>query len=1064
MNEIKRRAGLGERRLTLVVPEQYSHDAERQLLRVVGDSLSLHGEVLSFKRLAARVAEDAGEDKPVLDSGAALLMMYRAVGELSERLEAYGGAERRAHFAEALLQTVTELKNGGVNPEELQSAALPAGGALGKKLRDLALIMSAYDAMTERSGAVDSGGLLYRLAETIEKSPYCASPLYFDGFNDFTEPESRVISALIRAGADLTFCLTMPNITGDGSAFRAVRDTANGIIRLAREYGAEYEIISPPRDDGAARRLSPLLAEYAVFGDDGDNSDLGDDSDVGGDMPFDASGIELFAAPDAVTECEYAAAIAESLVRSGYRWGDIAVMSRGEGGYPELCESIFERRGIPVFRGGRDGILEKPPIRLIVKALEIVASGWDYEDVFAYLKTGFAGVPMDCVDVLESIAIRRDIRGRIAWTRESAWETRWRSRRDADIGSPPREMSERELRLDAARMAASKPLAALDAALSRSENGAASLRALYEFLEEIQLPAALSRRAAELDAAGHKRLSAEYAQLWDVIVGALDRMHAALESTYVTPTELARLFSLLASRLDVGVIPVSLDRVTVGDMAMNRRRDIRALIVVGATDAAMPSLPGKTGILSDAERDELIENYGVPLRDDSERLLYRELNVLYSALTLPSERLIVIYPEGSGARASFVVERLRSALGLAPRRLSISECRPASEINALRLARERADTRRSLLSHDAAARLYGVPVRLSATRVERLFSCRFAFFMQNGLRARPRESERFDAAQAGTFTHFVLERAAAAALERGGFGSISDDEARELTRRFAREYIDSSYPEDSDGTARLRYLLRRLAADTERVTLDLKAELERSDFEPLKFELEFRAAAADGALEIMGVTDRVDGWRRGGELYIRVTDYKTGKKEFSLSDIYHGINMQLPIYVLALGETSFGGATPAGMLYTPARDEIFTADKNVSDEIIAAGLAKTRRRSGLIINDAELMDAMERGGEKLYLPVKEQSLVTHGQLERLLGYVGDKLSGAARELRAGDISAQPYFKTDADNACIYCKYKAACLFGAFPGDKKRVLRGISGADFWEKIGAGEMPDMGGAEL
>jgi ATP-dependent helicase/nuclease subunit B len=745
--------------------------------------------------------------------------------------------------------------------------------------------------------------------------------------------------------------------------------------------------------------------------------------------------VELYAAPDAVTECEYAAAIAMSLVRKGYRWGDIAVMSRGGGEYPKLCESVFERHGVPAFRGGRDGTLEKPPVRLILKALDAVSSGWEYEDVFAYLKTGLAGIPQDDIDALESIAIRRGIRGRNAWTREEPWD-------GARPGS-----------LDASRRAASAPLAELDLALRASPSGGDMLRALHAFLEKIKLPESLASRSASLGAAGHKRLAAEYSQLWELIVEALDQMHLVLGSAPLTIRELARLFSLLASRRDVGVIPVALDRVTIGDMAMNRRRDIKALIVIGATDSNLPSLPGMAGVLSDAERDELNEKLGVPLRDSSERLLRREMNVIYSALTLPSEKLVVIYPESSGSRPSFVAEKLRAALGTAPGQLREAEFTMPPPPRP-----PRADARRARLSESAAARLYGKTVRLSATRVEKLFSCKFAFFMQNGLRARPRAPEKFDAARAGTFTHFVLERAAGAAAALGGFKNVPEDGVRELTRRFAREYIDLHYPEDGPGAARLRYLLSRLSADLERVTLDLKGELGRSDFEPLAFESEFRAAAAGGELEISGIIDRVDGWENGGKLYIRVSDYKTGKKSFSLSDIRYGMNMQMLIYVYAIGGAELGAreTIPAGILYIPARDELYQADRNVGDDVIAAELAKAKRRRGLILGEPEVIDAMERGSEKRYLPVREKdgayagdALVTRGQMESLLLYVENKLRRAARELRAGDISSSPYSKGDSDNACLYCEFKAACLFGAFPGDRARPMPPVAAKEFWE---------------
>ena len=44
----------------LLVPEQYSHEAERALCAACGDSLSLYAEVLSFTGLARRVAAETG--------------------------------------------------------------------------------------------------------------------------------------------------------------------------------------------------------------------------------------------------------------------------------------------------------------------------------------------------------------------------------------------------------------------------------------------------------------------------------------------------------------------------------------------------------------------------------------------------------------------------------------------------------------------------------------------------------------------------------------------------------------------------------------------------------------------------------------------------------------------------------------------------------------------------------------------------------------------------------------------------------------------------------------------
>ncbi|MDR0838653.1 MAG: PD-(D/E)XK nuclease family protein [Oscillospiraceae bacterium] len=1003
--ELRARAEKGDSRLTLVVPEQYSHAAERQLLEVVGDSLSLHGEVLSFKRLSSRVAEELGAPGTTLDGGGMLLTLHRALSAVSDRLEVYGGSDRRAQFLESLLYTVVELKNSAVTPESLLDASERADGALAAKLRDLSLILASFDAHIP-DGVTDPGGALGRLADTIRESSYAKSALYFDGFNDFTEPELRVILALIDAGAELTFCLTAPDLYGDDEVFRLSRDTAERIITAALESGEKYEIIEMP---GGA----------ATFGEN--------------------RAVELFRAPDMITECEYAAAKVLELARAGLRWRDIAVMSRDDG-YPELCESVFERAGIPVFRGGREDLLEKPPAKLITAALDIVSSNWEYGDVFAYLKTNLTCLRPHELDALEGFVIRRGIRGSV-WMRSAPW-------RGADES------------IDNARRAVAEPLARLSQTLKTSRTGGDMLRALYAFLEEIRLPDTIQNRSRELAERGFDRLADEYAQLWEIIVRALDQMFLATENAPMSVAEFSRLLPLLLSCYDVGVIPVSLDRVTLGDMAMSRRRDVRALIVLGATDANLPKIASQTGVLSESERDEMIAALGVALRDGSEQLLYREMNVIYSALTLPSEKLIVMYPETPGAQPSYVVSRLTTAHGVSPRRMEPSEYRssalvPHSEYAAV----SDSAPGRGTLSPAVSEKLYGETPRLSATRVESFSSCKFAFFMRSALRARALEPIVFDAPEAGTFTHFVLERVSAAARDSGGFKNLEEERVRELTRRFTLEYLEANYPDFEERSERFRYLFRRLARDTERVTLDLKRELSRSDFSPIEFEAPVDVSVP-GGLEVTGFIDRVDGWERDGRLYFRVSDYKTGRKSFSLSDVYNGLGMQLLIYIYALGRAPGGSDTvPAAALYTPARDELYSAQHDEPDEKIAAELAKKLKRRGLLLDDPAVIDAMENGEEKLYLPVKVtssgysgDSLVTSGQLAKLLAHVESHLQSIAGEMKGGEIAADPYRRREDDTACVYCDYRAACAFGSLPGDEYRELPNLPASAVWEKLG------------
>ena len=978
MNEIAQLVAAGEPSL-LVVPEQYSHSAERHLLLVAGDATSLHCDVLSFRRLMLRVSEELGVGGQTLDDGGMLLTLHRALTAMSGKLELYGGADVRVKFLQSLLATVSELQNNAITADMLYAAAEDTSDALGKKLRDLAMILTSFAAHLPQ-GYTDCGGEMLRLAEYVAGSEYAKRRLFFDGFSDFTEPEARVVRALIEVGADMTFCLSAESMDEDDDELAVCRETAHDLLQTARECGEKCEIITL----GGGERTPQT---------------------------------ELFLAPDAIAECETAAVRVSELVREGYRYGEIAVFSRG-GDYPQLCEQVFARFGIPTFRAGTEDILTKPPVRLLLTALEICADPRDRDRYIDYLRTGLSGVADDEIDELENRLLAEAVRGETLIMAARAEE-----------------------------YPAFVPIAHLRRSLSRAANCDGLLRAIYAFLEEIELPKSLAARAERLETLGEARLADEYRQLWEIIVNALDDMHAALADAPIEPAELTHLLRLLLSQCTVGVIPTALDRVTLGDMAMSRRRDLRALIVLGATDTNLPKRGEYGGVFSEAERGTMVEELKIPLCDSPERLLYRELYTIHSALALPSERLIFTYADGERV-APAVLKIVGDEAAKSPQKLSVARRRSASEVAAILRARER-PTLRGTLSAELAELLYGEEIRLSATRVEQLYACRYAFFLKNGLRLRPRKIGKFAAQDAGDFTHYVLRRA----TELRDNGESLD----ELCGRAAREYIVEKIPNYERQTERFRYLLRRLTRGAQSIVADLYEELAASEFEPIGAELGF-AQQGDGFV-VRGQIDRVDAWSDGDTRYLRVSDYKTGTKDFSLSDAYHGLNLQMLIYLYVLErqgiptDERFEKTAAAAAVYIPAKDELVNAAYNLTNAEIAKELQKKVRRKGLVLDAEQVINALETSEIKRFLPQSKDYTVSAERFALLVQSVEEKLRGAAEAVRGGEIAAEPYVnaRDERKNACQYCEYDAVCAHGTQEDDAPRSLYELSAGEVWRRL-------------
>jgi ATP-dependent helicase/nuclease subunit B len=1065
MREIRRRALSGERGMKLIVPEQYSHEAERELCAVCGDSMSLHAEVLSFTRLSRRIADAVGGARRFLSGGGRALALSRALENVGSRLRVYGGASRSSELQQVLLAALAELKAACVTPERLAAEAGRDQGALFDKLADLSLILAAYDAVTAR-GELDPGDRLTALAESLEDHPEMhLGAFYIDGFTDFTAAERAVVEALSRRCADLTLCLTLDELTSENEIFALARRTAAWFRELARRRGEDAEIQTLRREaDGPAAVLERHLFGYT-------------------EKTFDAADkVRLYRAASIQAECELAAARAMELVQSGARWRDIAVAVRGFDSYRTALEQAFEHYGVPLYVAARSDVMQKPLPLFLSAALDAVTGGFGYEELFACFKTGLAGLSARECDLLENYCILWSVRG-------GAWFRDFTAHPDGYDCAFDEDSTARLQALNALRDKIMTPFARLRESSRHGETVIQHARALADFFRDIELPQNLESRAEALAGAGEMILAAEYRQLWDIAVDALEQMVQVLPDTEMTFEEFGRLYKLMLAQSDVGSIPVSLDRVSAGEMDRMRRRSLRHLIVLGASDQRLPRVQEQGGVFSPAERLQL-SALGLDLGAGAENDLEREMTLIYNCLTLPADTLTLCYcpvgEEGAAARPSFVMERAARLFDLEICPADLRACRSWSASPAFLLAAEglhsdaalpaaalacfaekghlarlerlraAAGAGRGRLSGESVRALYGKKLRLSASRVDKFRSCRFAFFMQYGLKARPRQAARFDPPQMGTFVHYVLEHVARDIAGGGSFHSVTRAQVDTLTDQYVESYVHERLNDFRDKTERFIYLFRRLTKTVRAVVWDMVEELSRSDFEPLDFELSFSGQGVEALpvgedAVLTGVADRVDGWLHEGKLYLRVLDYKTGRKSFDLSDIWYGRDLQMLMYLFALaerGRARYGHEiVPAGVLYVPARDSMVRADGALTDEELAGERSRARRRSGLVLAQPEVLEAMEHGQETRYIPVTFKKGVPTGdalasaeELGRISRFIDDTLRALAAELKQGSIEADPYYRSARDNACLWCDYRDACFFDERRDCRSRVVR------------------------
>ncbi len=1084
------------KRQILIVPELASHKYERMLAERTQNTAARYAEVLTFRRIANRVFSEAGGlAEPVLSPAGRLLVLYEAMRRSADALSMYGSAVRKPDVLRDLLQVLDEMKCGSVTPEELLRASEEAEGPLAAKLRDLGQIAAVYDTMTAQE-LPDPRDQLTRVAERLPDSTlFDDAEVSFDRFDSFNHQELAVIACLLRKKIPVTVALTGDRLQPE--LFPEMERAAARLRAVAGRCGASVEVISL---DEAVMARTPDLAvlERHVLEAPVQSFDS------------DGSSVQLHAAGDLFSECEYAAAYIRRLLRqTDAKRRDIVVAARSFEQYAPILELVFERYGIPVFLSEKHDIMQKPVLALVRAALRTVTGGWRYEDIFSYLKTGFAGLTAEECDVLENYVLFWRIRGK-------AWQQPFTGNPNGFSGEMDEAAQQQLAQLNELRERIVQPLRLLKQMLDEAQTAAEYVQGLYDFLERIGAPDSIAARAQLHEDAGRLQTAEEYRQLWEILVQAMEQFAWVQGDARMDTDAFVTLFALVLSEYDVGTIPIALDRVTCGSIDRVCRTGIPHLIVLGVNDGVLPDAGEAGGILTDSDRETLL-GLSVELETGEDRMA-REQTALYRVFASASQSLLLSWSTVSGEgelRPSYVIGTVRQLLrgvpetnesGLAQSyrleaerpRFDLACCGAARDISPAAQAALAASeipivpmeqsVRGPLTDVHTVHALYGDRLRVTASRVDAFYRCEYAYFLRYGLRAKERRRAAFDAPETGTFLHYVLEHTLQELRGRQNDGAGADKaDIHAIAKKWTKVYVETMLGDLEQHTARFRHLFRRLVRMLDEILDNLVEEMERSDFTPIDFELDFSRGGdlppividdgADGMLEMNGRVDRVDGYLQDRKLYVRVMDYKSGQKKFELSELWYGLNIQLLLYLFAIEKSGLGRyreklaadidrIVPGGALYIPARTAFVQAPRETDDETLDRLRRRQLRRSGLILNEPAVIEAMEHGIEKEgeFLPIgflknggvsaaSRTSLASMEQLGQLSEHIRLVLKTMGRELRKGKMDARPVRRGPTETACQWCPYRAVCRFDAKLGDKPHNIAKIGAEEFWQEINA-----------
>ena len=1044
----------------LLVPELISHETERRLCEFAGDTASRYAQVLSFTRLARRVADTMGSAAvECLDNGGRVVAMAAAARQLSSRLKAYAAVETKPEFLSGLIDAVDEFKRCCITPQDLMEASRQTEGSLAQKLEELSLLMDGYDGLCQR-GKRDPRDQMTWLLEQLEDGTFAQEHVfYIDGFPDFTRQNLAILEHLMLFSPEVTISMNTDSLKSCLLAFEKAGDTAGELYRMASRSGVEIQI------EEVLPRTRPLntVRESLFQG----TIRTGERSDT----------LCTVRAQSPWQECMYAANRIRKLAAQGCRYRDITVVCTDMPAYQPLIDMIFRRFHIPLYRSGTEEILQNSVINTVLTALDAAIGGFDQRETLRYLRSALSPVDSDTCDQLENYAVIWGIRG-------SRWTESWTGHPDGLSGQWDDAARQTLTWLNEVRYHVMDPLKRLQKGFRDAENLRTQVLALTDFLEEIQLQQQLSNMAQELEEAAALREAQILNQLWEILLSALEQMYAVLGDTVWEPEHFSRLFRLLLSQYDVGTIPPVLDAVQMGAVSAMRCHRQKHLIVLGAEEGKLPGYSGSTGVLTDQER-VILRELGVPLTGGSMEGIQAEFAEIYGVFCGAEETIAACC---SGEMPSFLFRRLSLMAGREEQ--AETSCgfgqADAFEAGACLAGWNARNTAKKLdvlsgyedtiqkrdyclgeLKRDSVHSLYGSTLNLSASQIDRQAECRLSYFLKYGLRAKERKEATIDPAEFGTYVHAVLENTARCIRDMGGFHQVTLEQTMDIAHRFSQEYTAERFSQlDSQ---RMTYLFHRNVQELDMVVRELWQELKDSGFEPVEFELGFGSGEALPPIPIpnhainavlRGFVDRVDVWDSGASRYFRVVDYKTGKKDFDYCDVFNGVGLQMLLYLFALGENGHevlgGRPIPAGVQYFPARAPYLSAEGRLDEESAQKERSAGWKRKGLLLNDEAVLQAMEPGDtprRMCYTRKKDGSLsgdlADREQLKKLKNFVFHVLSNMVDDIASGKVEPNPYTRGTSHNACSFCPYGPVCHQAEVPG--RRSYKAMNAQRFWEEV-------------
>lgn len=1066
-NKIKDMVSSGEDKIIMLVPDQSTFETEKSLFELLGAKNSKSVNVFGFLSFCRSVFEQtANTPKNVIDDGTRAVIMSLTLEQLAGKLTLLSEEKNRG-IPDLMISTLKECKKSGVTSDMLRAAAENIDDNTVKtKLNETALVFDSFDAIVSQSyiDPLDDLDRVYNIL--LENNDlFSGYTLFADSFSGFTAQQLKLIRLLMNRCGNTYIALTLdPENAQNEDVFATCNETYKKLKAIANKDF--INIAAPVKLTECTRFNNDELKTLEAFAFRNRKPDT----------PFASrpENVSVYKASDQSDECEYIARqIKHLIIDEGYLYSDISVICHETDNYNGILDVIFEKYEIPYFMDVRKDADIKPVIRLVNSVFRMILDNFEREDILSLLKTGLTDNSSEEICDFENYVYIWNIN-------------------NSDFKKPfennPRGFSESFTESDERALAAAEGVrhSVIEPIIKfkkdiKDKSGLEISSLLYKLLENMGVPEALKRLYDELSENGEAEYAAEQIRIWELLMDALDKTVAVIGESKLSAKRYYELLTRQIHSIDFAEIPRKLDCVTVTTAQRVRISSHKAAFVIGCNDGVFPAAPKSTGLFSAYEQKLLILN-DLDFTEDFSDVANLETYMAYCCITAVSDKLFVSYPtvdlKGEKFKPSQIISEVSAAfpkiavldktdfdyspaesmLALKPafeeyarslcgsreltglRRFFDNDIEYKSKAEAVRRAAQKSPF--VIEDRKNAEELFGERLDISASQIEKFSNCPFSYFCNYGLRIRERYRAEINPMEYGTLVHYILE-VFFDTFEKSEYSTMSDEEIIRFINDTLSDYLVTHFGGEDNKTGEFMFELKVLSGNVLILLKHIIEELSQSDFDVADCELNiseeipaYNVKLKNGrTVSIRGSVDRVDVMEKDGAKYLRVIDYKTGPKDFKLSDILYGVNLQMLIYLHSIdstGKQKYGEIIPSAVLYMPGTTPTVSAD-NMTDEKIKKELDSKLKMKGVVLDDRTVIHAMDKTDAATYIPVKlefdrrqSSSRLSSDEFDTVFKKLDLTVADMGNRLYDGKIEAAPL--KGAYDGCAYCPYDSVCAY------------------------------------